>query len=562
MEIMQKSKFLYFGIFTIFVALAIFLVALLQERVTLISANHLKTLLQNDIPTQAKIKGDYLYFVLENTSYKVAKDTVDLKEFGQKIPLEITQNSLYWDKSLEILLIVLIVLAIFGILGRLLSQKKIPQKNPYVENENKNTQKALANDNFDLYRIKPIQSQITFEDVAGISEAKEELEEIIDYLKNSQKYHDFGVKLPKGILLVGPPGVGKTLIAKALAGEANVPFFYQSGASFVQIYVGMGAKKVHDLFIKAKLNAPSIVFIDEIDAVGKARGGMRNDERETTLNQLLTEMDGFEDSNGVIVIGATNNIESMDEALLRSGRFDRRIFVELPNAQEREKILKVHTKNKNCDFNYEEISKLCVGFSGAALASLVNEAALNAIKRDSKVIQKEDILSVRDKVMVGIKKKLSIDEKEKEILALYQAGKAFSAHGFGIHFDKITLTNNLLKIAEKGFLGKEDLKNQIKIHLSGIAALELLYNERFSHAKEDLREAKYIAEKMVQSYGMGEELLGSVNDVAKLLEECKNERYDFFKIYQKHLIAIKDALLKNEKLEYEKIGEIFNGIFE
>ena len=382
------------------------------------------------------------------------------------------------------------------------------------------------------------------------------LEEIIDYLKSPKKYQDFGVKLPKGVLLVGAPGVGKTLIAKALAGEAQVPFFYQSGASFVQIYVGMGAKKVHDLFTKAKLNAPSIIFIDEIDAVGKARGGMRNDEREATLNQLLTEMDGFEDSSGVIVIGATNNIESLDEALLRSGRFDRRIFVELPNLQERIKILKVHTRDKQCDFDFEEIAKLCVGFSGAALAVLINEAALCAIKRGADAITKEDILSVRDKVMLGVRKKLSFSDTEKEILAYYQAAKAFSAYTLEVAFEKITLMSDGLKYADKEFLSKNAMESQIKIHLSGIAALELLYQERYSHAKEDLNTAKAIARKMVESYGMGEYLLGREEDVLKILEDCKNDRLTFFKNYRGILQKIKDTLLVDEKLEYQAVGAI------
>ena len=363
------------------------------------------------------------------------------------------------------------------------------------------------------------------------------------------------------MLLVGPPGVGKTLIDKALTGEAKVPFFYQSGASFVQIYAGMGAKRVHDLFTKAKLNVPAIIFIDEIDAVGKARGGMRNDERETTLNQLLTEMDGFEDSNGIIVIGATNNIESMDKALLRSGRFDRRIFVELPNLQERIKILKVHTKNKKCDFDYEEVARLCIGFSGAAIASLINEAALCAIKRDSKIIQKEDILNVRDKAMIGIRKKLSFSEKDKEILAYYQAAKAFSAYWIEVPFEKITLRSDGLKQLNKDFLSKHELENQIKIYLSGIAALELLYSEHYSHSKNDLNEAKNLAYKMVETYGMGEFLLGREEDIVKILETCKNERFNFFKNYRNHLEKIQKQLLINERLEYNEIGSLIHGEF-
>ncbi|WP_297809953.1 ATP-dependent metallopeptidase FtsH/Yme1/Tma family protein [uncultured Helicobacter sp.] len=566
---MQKFKNLYFGIFAILLALALFFIFSLKSKPILISATHSQTITQNTLPKVAIIKGDYLYFTLNNKEYKVAKSSINLQEFGQKVPLEIKSNFDLLQNLTEIAIIfiaLLVILFFFSNFKKIKSQNITSQNSPKYKNPKEsyeNTAKSFVNEAFNLHYIQPITSNLTFEDVAGISEAKNELEEIIDYLKSPKKYQDFGVKLPKGVLLVGVPGVGKTLIAKALAGEAKVPFFYQSGASFVQIYVGMGAKRVHDLFTKAKLNAPSIIFIDEIDAVGKARGGMRNDEREATLNQLLTEMDGFEDSSGVMVIGATNNVESLDDALLRSGRFDRRIFVELPDLQERIKILKVHTRNKTCNFDFEEISKLCVGFSGAALASLINEAALYAIKRNSNTITKEDILNVRDKVMLGVRKKLSFSDKEKEILAYYQAAKAFSAYSLEIPFEKATLMSDGLKSIDKEFLSKNEIESKIKIYLSGIAVLELLYQERYSHAKEDLNTAKTLARQMVESYGMGEYLLGREEDVLKILEECKNERFVFFKNYRAILESIKTSLLLNEKLEYNEIGQLvqaqFNG---
>lgn len=561
---MQKSKTLYFGIFALLLCAIVFSVLIFKDSATLISTTHLEKITQNSLPNNAKIKGEYLYFDINGQSYKIAKDAIDLKQFAQKIPLEIKQESGFIaDLIINIFAIFLVVILLFLFLV-LFNRTKLQQSFTQETKKTPNYQqqaKMIANEAFMLHNIKPIHSNLTFDDVAGIDEAKEELKEIVDYLKFPKKYQDFGIKLPRGVLLVGPPGVGKTLIAKALAGEAKVPFFYQSGASFVQIYAGMGAKRVHDLFTKAKLNVPAIIFIDEIDAVGKARGGMRNDERETTLNQLLTEMDGFEDSNGIIVIGATNNIESMDKALLRSGRFDRRIFVELPNLQERIKILKVHTKNKKCDFDYEEVARLCIGFSGAAIASLINEAALCAIKRDSKIIQKEDILNVRDKVMIGIRKKLSFSEKEKEILAYYQAAKAFSAYWFEVPFEKITLMSDGLKQLDKEFLSKNELENQIKIYLSGIAALELLYSEHYSHSKNDLNEAKNLAYKMVETYGMGEFLLGREEDIVKILENCKNERFNFFKNYRNHLEKIQKQLLINERLEYNEIGSLIHGEF-
>ncbi|WP_104722539.1 ATP-dependent metallopeptidase FtsH/Yme1/Tma family protein [Helicobacter mesocricetorum] len=555
---MHKSKYLIFGICLFISALILLAILSLKDNATLISNSELHYLMQDSLPNSAKIKGDYLFFKINHQSYKIAKDSVDLKGFGEKIPIEITTNSTFLE-NLDFIVFIGVIVICLLLFAKNPQYFKKPSKNISLKDiQNIQTLNHEINESFDLAKIKSTQSNITFEDVAGISEAKEELEEIIDYLKSPQKYQNFGVKLPKGVLLIGPPGVGKTLIARALAGEAGVPFFYQSGASFVQIYVGMGAKRVRDLFTKAKLNAPSIIFIDEIDAVGKARGGMRNDEREATLNQLLTEMDGFEDSKGVIVIGATNNIDSMDEALLRSGRFDRRIFVELPNLQERIKILKVHCRDKNYDFNLEEIARLCVGFSGAGIASLINEAALNAIKRNSTSIQKEDILSVRDKVMIGVKKKLSFNEKEKEILAFYQAAKAFSAYHLEIPFEKATLMSDGLKYLDKEFSSKNELENQIKVHLSGIAALKLLYDEYYSHSKEDLNIAKNIAKKMVESYGMGEYLIGSEEDILKILENCKIERIEFFKNYQNLLNAIQKKLLQNEKLEYQEIGELIH----
>ncbi|WP_300761029.1 ATP-dependent metallopeptidase FtsH/Yme1/Tma family protein [Helicobacter sp. UBA3407] len=558
---MQKFKNLYFGIFAILLALALFVAFFFKSNPVLISATNLQTITQNVLPKVAILKGDYLYFTLEGKEYKVAKSSINLQEFGQKVPLEIKNDFNFVQNLTEIIMILIISLVILFFFASFKKAKNTSNPNTRKRKDSKeyeNVAKSFANETFALHYIQPITSNLTFDDVAGIHEAKSELEEIIDYLKSPKKYQDFGVKLPKGVLLIGVPGVGKTLIAKALAGEAKVPFFYQSGASFVQIYVGMGAKRVHDLFTKAKLNAPSIIFIDEIDAVGKARGGMRNDEREATLNQLLTEMDGFEDSSGVIVIGATNNVESLDDALLRSGRFDRRIFVELPDLQERIKILKVHTRDKTCDFDFEEISKLCVGFSGAALASLINEAALCAIKRGSDTITKEDILNVRDKVMLGVRKKLSFSDKEKEILAYYQAAKAFSAYSLEIPFEKATLMSDGLKSIDKEFLSKNEMESKIKIHLSGIAALELLYQERYSHAKEDLNAAKALARQMVESYGMGEYLLGREEDVLKILEDCKNERLGFFKNYRGILEHIKISLLVNEKLEYHEIGQLIH----
>ena len=403
-------------------------------------------------------------------------------------------------------------------------------------------------------------SVVRFKDVAGISEVKEELLEIIDYLKNPKYYQELGISLPKGVLLVGPPGVGKTMIAKAVAGEAGVPFFYQSGSSFVQIYVGMGAKRVRELFMRAKAKSPSIIFIDEIDAVGKARGNARSDEREATLNQLLTEMDGFEDSSGVIVIAATNKIEVLDEALLRSGRFDRRIYVELPNLSEREHILQLYLSDKKYDLDISEIARLCVGFSGAALASLVNESALNALRRKSKLIQKEDILATKDKVLVGKKKALSLSENEKEILALYQSAKALSAYWLEVDFDKIGLVNESFRQIDKELTSKQELMSKIKVALSGNIAVECIYQQTFSNAKDDILSAKEIATQMCEQYGMGERLLSDNSDVAHILEQAQTQMRDFIINSKAVLLQVSRALQERERLSKDEIKEIYESI--
>ena len=246
--------------------------------------------------------------------------------------------------------------------------KKDKKQTSAFDSELIKSRAKISNDDLNS-NIQAVTSNITFKDVAGIKEIKEELEEVVDFLNNPSKYLQYGIKLPKGVLLVGPPGVGKTLIARAVAGEADVPFFYQSGASFVHIYVGMGAKKVRELFAKAKQSAPAIIFIDEIDAVGKARSGKSNDERESTLNELLTQMDGFDGDSGVIVIAATNKIEVLDDALLRAGRFDRRVHVGLPNIEDRKKILELYLNGKNHEINIEKLVNETAGFSSAALAT-------------------------------------------------------------------------------------------------------------------------------------------------------------------------------------------------
>ncbi|MBE0496209.1 MAG: ATP-dependent metallopeptidase FtsH/Yme1/Tma family protein, partial [Campylobacterales bacterium] len=420
------------------VVVGLLLFGYLRNRPEAIDLKMYETLLSTNAIEKARIEKDEVVLYTKTGYYSIVKDGVVIDELLKHVPVEVKKdNPLLYD-------LVLFGIMFTGLIALLSYGKR------YKENQDQQQTQQQRNHAFELEtlmpaRITPVVSTVSFKDVAGIEGVKEELSEIVDFLKYPSKYRSFGITLPKGVLLVGPPGVGKTMIAKAVAGEANVPFFYQSGASFVQIYVGMGAKRVRELFAKAKSYAPSIVFIDEIDAVGKARGGMRNDEREATLNQLLTEIDGFEDSSGVMVIAATNRIEMIDEALLRSGRFDRRIFLPMPDFEDRQKILRTYLKGKPSSVDVEEVARMSVGFSGAALATFVNEAAINALRRGGVSIVLEDFQAVRDKVLLGKHKVMSLSETEKRIQASYQAAKALCAHWFEVEFDKVTLMNDRLK---------------------------------------------------------------------------------------------------------------------
>ena len=435
-------------------ALSIFVVLLafgyLRTSAKVIDLPTYYALLDTGAIKKAKVEENEVWLYGLNDQFVIIKDGIDIQSLLKKVPIEVQKP----NPLLENLIIV-------GLLGSLLFALLVyarKKRSEDLKKEQAESQKAYASfDPFMSSVIRPVRSSVSFKDVAGIQDVKEELEEIVDFLKNPAKYKRYGITLPKGVLLVGPPGVGKTMIAKAVAGEASVPFFYQSGATFVQIYVGMGAKRVKELFSQAKAHAPSIIFIDEIDAVGKARGGMRNDERESTLNQLLTEMDGFEDSSGVIVIAATNKIEVIDEALLRSGRFDRRVFISLPDKNDRIEILKAYMKNKPSTINLEELATMSVGFSGAALATFVNEAAINALRRNAESLEIGDFLAVRQKVLMGKRKLLSLSNEEKRIQALYQAAKALCAYWFEIDFDKLGIVNDRLKEMDREIESKTQM---------------------------------------------------------------------------------------------------------
>lgn len=362
---------------------------------------------------------------------------------------------------------------------------------------------------------------IHFDDVAGEDEAKESLAEIVDYLHNPGKYSEVGASMPKGLLLVGPPGTGKTMLAKAVAGEANVPFFSMSGSEFVEMFVGMGASKVRDLFKQAKEKAPCIVFIDEIDAIGKKRDGRLggNDEREQTLNQLLTEMDGFEGNNGVIILAATNRPESLDPALTRPGRFDRRVPVELPDLAGREAILKVHAKKIKVadDVDFHVIARMASGTSGAELANIVNEAALRTVRNGRTVVGQADLEESIEVVIAGYQKKNSIlSDGEKKVVAYHEVGHALVAamQTHSAPVQKITIiprTSGALGYTmqveqeDKVLMTKREIENKIATYTGGRAAEEIVFGEITTGASNDIEQATKLARAMITRYGMSEE---------------------------------------------------------
>ena len=416
---------------------------------------------------------------------------------------------------LSLLLTGVLPLLVFVALGQFLSRKLIEQAG------GKNAMSfGMGKSNAKVY----VQSSqgIHFSDVAGEDEAKESLAEIVDYLHNPQKYTEVGASMPKGVLLVGPPGTGKTMLAKAVAGEANVPFFSISGSEFVEMFVGMGASKVRDLFKQAKEKAPCIVFIDEIDAIGQKRNSgnmVGNDEREQTLNQLLTEMDGFEGNNGVIILAATNRPEALDPALTRPGRFDRRVPVELPDLQGREAILKVHARKIKTtpDVDFHVIARMASGASGAELANIINEAALRAVRDHRTQVTQADLEESIEVVIAGYQKKNAVlSDQEKHVVAYHEIGHALVAalQSHSAPVQKITIiprTSGALgytmqvEEADKNLLTKEELLNKIATLTGGRAAEEVKFGEITTGASNDIEQATKLARAMITRYGMSDE---------------------------------------------------------
>ena len=443
--------------------------------------------------------------------------------------------------------------------------------------------------------------QVKFKDVAGLKEEKEEVEELIDFLRNPKRFQKLGARIPKGVLLVGPPGTGKTLLAKAVAGEANVPFYYISGSDFVELFVGVGASRVRDMFKEAKRNAPCLIFIDEIDAVGRQRGtglGGGHDEREQTLNQLLTEMDGFGANEGIIIIAATNRPDVLDPALLRPGRFDRQVTVSLPDSKERKAILEVHARNKILakDVNLQNIAERTPGFSGADIENLLNEAALLAVRRNRSDISMDEIDEATDRVLMGpAKTSRKITDNEKRLVSYHEAGHAVIGlkleNANEVH--KITIiprgvaggyTMMLPKEEKIGIATKRELEASITGLLGGRASEEIFLGEITTGASDDFKKATNIARSMVTEYGMSE--LGPMQyeqksegvflgrDYGKqknfsdqvaleidqatrdIIENCYNNAKKIIKENKDLVHLLSEALIKNETLTKEQIEEI------
>ena len=543
-----KNIKIILSLLVVFVGLLAF--GILRDSDQLITHKQANSLYSQDKIQKVIVDGEYIRLRTADDSYKIYKDAINKTAFFTKYPVEVTSDSSYLYDILSLL----IILAAFGLLYRFIKQSKLQQL--------RQIRSASRADNAESSDpVQALSSNVTFADVAGIKDVKEELEEIIDFLREPQKYRDLDIRLPKGVLLVGPPGVGKTLISKAVAGEADVPFFYQSGASFVHIYVGMGAKRVSELFKKAKQMAPSIIFIDEIDAVGKSRGEFRNDEREATLNQLLTEMDGFEDSSGVIVIGATNKIDMLDEALLRAGRFDRRIHISLPDLEDRAKTLELYLAHKPNQVDIAQVARMTVGFNSAALDTLTNEAAIFAMREGRTTVETSDFDAVKEKVLSGKRKIMSFTEQEREIQAVYQGAKAVIATWLDVEFEKIGIVNTQLISQEHEILSRSKLLNKIKVYLAGSLATKIHYNEQFSNASADIMLAKELVRKVIYEYAMSENFIVTPLQEEDLLRESVSEVNALLKTLEKALSEVSNYLLSYENITHDECKEILREIF-
>ncbi len=516
----KKPLIYYYGIVLIVIILFNMLVTplLSNSRVSEVDYGTFMEMVEDKNIGKVEVEDSEIIFTdKENTAvYKTgAMDDPTLTERLYDSGAEFTRNiEETTSPLLSLFLTFILPMLIFIGLGQYMSKKLMEQaggKNSMAFGMGKSNAKVYVQSTEGIH----------FDDVAGEDEAKENLAEIVDYLHNPEKYTQVGASMPKGLLLVGPPGTGKTMLAKAVAGEANVPFFSISGSEFVEMFVGMGASKVRDLFKQAKEKAPCIVFIDEIDAIGKKRDGQigGNDEREQTLNQLLTEMDGFEGNNGVIILAATNRPESLDPALTRPGRFDRRVPVELPDLAGREAILKVHAKKIKVtdDVDFHTIARMASGASGAELANIINEAALRTVRNGRTVVQQADLEESIEVVIAGYQKKNSVlSDTEKKVVAYHEIGHALVAamQTHSAPVQKITIiprTSGALgytmqvEQGDKYLMTKKEIENKIATFTGGRAAEEIVFHEITTGASNDIEQATKLARAMISRYGMSEE---------------------------------------------------------
>ena len=517
----KKPLIFYYGIALLVIVLFNVIVSplLVKARVTEVDYGTFMSMIEQKKIGNVEVDDDQIIFTDKDDAKKIYKTgamndptlTQRLYDSGAKFSKDIETTT---SPLVSFLLTFVLPLIIFIGLGQYMGKKLMEQaggKNSMAFGFGKSNAKVYV----------PSTQGIHFSDVAGEDEAKESLSEIVDYLHNPKKYSDVGASMPKGVLLVGPPGTGKTMLAKAVAGEANVPFFSMSGSEFVEMFVGMGASKVRDLFSQAKEKAPCIVFIDEIDAIGKKRDGQfsSNDEREQTLNQLLTEMDGFQENIGVIILAATNRPEKLDPALTRPGRFDRRVPVELPDLAGREAILKVHAnKIKTADdVNFHTIARMASGASGAELANIINEAALRAVRNNRTVVNESDLEESIETVIAGYQKKNAVlSDSEKKVVAYHEIGHALVAamQSHSAPVQKITIiprTSGALGYTmqvdqgDKYLLTKQELENKIATFTGGRAAEELVFGEITTGASNDIEQATKLARAMITRYGMSED---------------------------------------------------------
>ena len=516
----------------------------------------------------------------------------DLDSHGVKYSTPIQHNSPILDFFLTWILPLVVIYLLFFILTRSMS-KKIGGGGGIM---------GIGQSNAKMYNVENA-TGVTFADVAGQEEAKESLDEIVDYLHNPSKYLAIGAKQPKGALLVGPPGTGKTLLAKAVAGEAKVPFFSLSGSEFVEMFVGVGASRVRDLFKQASAKAPCIIFIDEIDAIGKSRDNQisSNDEREQTLNQLLSEMDGFDSSKGLVILAATTRPEVLDKAILSPVRFDRRIIVEKPDLKGREDILRVHIKHVKTepDINLHEMALATSGAAGADLANMVNEAALRAVRCNRKTVSQEDLMEAVEVIIAGKEKKDRIlSEKEKRIVSFHEVGHALATavqkHTQPVH--KITIvprtmgslgyTMQMPEEEERYLMSKDEIVDQITVFLAGRAAEELVFNVQTTGASNDIERATSLARNMITQYGMSEKFgmagLESIQnkyldgrnvsncseetktdidkEVVRVLKECHEKAFNILKENRDALDEIAEFLINKETITGDQFMEIFNRV--